>query len=171
MADIRYTNKTEYNKKFCHRASLHNAFKKEKSIIPLIFIAITIGSAVLSLYRDPQSKQAITLLILGVFVLPVAFFIAPYFLTLREFSGARPDGKPMVLKTVFTNVNIKFSNPDGTANNVLYENLEKVQRHKDLLIISEKKSNSVYYLDANGFENADGNEAIAYIRSKTNLKK
>lgn len=150
----KFINKTIYTKEFQKKVAFLSAFNKDKIVMPVILMSLTIYSGSVALSRDSRSLNAWMMIIIGFILLPIIFFLIPYLITMSGYKNILKDlkGKDFYVEAEFTSNLIRFKNALGQTNNVLYENISDFSLNKDIVIIKDKKQRQAMYLDKNSFD-------------------
>lgn len=150
----KFINKTIYTKEFQKKVAFLSAFNKDKIVMPVILMSLTIYSGSVALSRDSKSLNAWMMIVIGFVLLPILFFLIPYLIAMAGYKEISKDlkGKDFYVDAEFTNNLIRFKNALGQTNNVLYENISDFSLNKDIVIIKDKKQRQAVYLDKNSFD-------------------
>lgn len=169
MAKVKYTNRTVYTKEFQKKVALANVLQKDKAFVPVLMMMLALFTGSASLNSNPRSVGAWVMMLLGFVVIPVTFFVIPFFFSLKSYKDMEKDGI-FVVEAEFTNSLIRFKNSLNQVFNLLYEDIKEIRLNKDILMIASDKASQTVYLDKNSFTDCDYEEVKELLDRRAKIK-
>lgn len=165
MAKPLFKNQTEYTEDLYKNVAGYNFFHGKLGTIGSLFVAYALFTASYKLEDEATKTQGWIFMILALIVLPIIFFVVPYFITRNGYKSSKTI--TVVTTEIYEDCIVCKNNTD-VSKKYYYNQMKYVRKDNNMISILIKDINQPLFMNKDSFIDCTWQEAYEFLSEKIN---